>query len=107
MNRISCNYGLFENYFNYYQQQISIDHLRSNKNINVIHDDKLCFLNTCSFFDSSVWHYKEKSILWNYHLNYMGWLVDLLYLDIVNSQYINKKYNITVILDWIKNKSKA
>jgi hypothetical protein len=107
LNRISCNYGLFENYFNYYQQQISIDHLRSNKNINVIHDDKLCFLNTCSFFDSSVWHYKEKSILWNYHLNYMGWLVDLLYLDIVNSQYINKKYNITVILDWIKNKSKV
>jgi hypothetical protein len=107
LNEISCNYGLFLNYFNYYQQQISTDQIRSNVNVNVIHDSKLCFLNTCSIFDSSVWHHDDKSILWNYHLNYMAWLGDLLNLDIINRQYINKKYIVNVILKWIKNKSKV
>jgi hypothetical protein len=106
-NKINCDYDLFLKFFKYYQQEISKETFLNYKNLKVIHTNKLCFLNTWSDFDASLWHHKDKSILWNYQLNYMSWLGDLLYEDLVKNQNQNKSYILEVLTKWTIHKSKV
>ena len=107
LNRVNCDYDFLLKFFNYYQTEISIDTLLNYKNSNVIKDNKLSFLNTSYDFNAHIWNYKDKSILWNYQLNYMAWLGDLLYQDVVKNQKNNQKYIVEILKKWTIYKAKV
>lgn len=107
LNRIEFDYDFLLKFFNYYQVEISIDTLRNYKNSDVIKDNKLSFLNSSCDFNAHIWDYKDKSILWNYQLNYMAWLGDLLYEDVVTNQKKNQKYIVEILKKWTIYKAKV
>jgi len=77
LRKIKCNRNLLLNFFKLHEKEISLVSSEKCKTNN-----KLCFLNSCFKLNLSNWNLKDKSILWNYHWNYMLWLRDFLYLDI-------------------------
>jgi hypothetical protein len=100
LRKINCNYYLLSDFFMLHEKKHLLDFLKKCKQNN-----ELCFLNSCSKFNLSTWDLQDKSILWNYHLNYMLWLRDFLYLDVKKNQYKNKKYIVNVLENWVNFKS--
>jgi hypothetical protein len=107
LNRVELDYDFLFKFFNYYQVEIPIDTLRNYKNSDVIKDNKLTFLNSSCDFNAHVWDYKDKSILWNYQLNYMSWLGDLLYQDVITNQKKNQGYIVKILKKWTIYKAKV
>lgn len=105
-SKIVCDYDLFFNYFDHYKKVISMNMHLENRNLEVVKNNKLYFLNVGAILDIKKWNYKDKSILWNYQLNYLTWVVDLLYVDILSNKNQNFYFIVNVLNNWIKYKSK-